>query len=72
MKHIPVTEVLMHVVLITFVSDTWDNISGSGYYHISNVMHDTNTVQEKPTSVMCDSNTCSCVAPLFRMALRIS
>ena len=32
-------------------------ISGWGYYHISIAMHDTNTVQEKPTLVMRDTNT---------------
>ena len=32
-------------------------MTGWRYYHTSNAMHDTNTVQEKGTSVMCDSDT---------------
>ena len=47
-------------------------IPGSGYYHNSNAMRDTNTVQEKATSVMCDSDTFFYVASLFLIALRIS
>ena len=47
-------------------------ITGLGYYHTSNATHDTNTVQEKATSVMCDSDTFFYVGCLFLMALRIS
>ena len=36
-------------------------LSGWGYYHISNAMHDTNTVEEQATYVMCDSNTFSLI-----------
>ena len=40
-------------------------LSGWGYYHSSNAVHVTNTVQEKATSVMCDSDTCFYVGVLF-------
>ena len=39
---------------------------------MSNVMQDTNTVQEHATLVMCDSDTFYHVGPLFLMGLRIS
>ena len=45
---------------------------GLRYCHISNAMHDTNTVEEQATYVMCDSCTFSYVGPLFLIALRIS
>ena len=43
-----------------------------GYCHVSNAMYDTNTVQENPTVVMCDSNRFFYVVPNFLMALQIS
>ena len=46
--------------------------AGWGYYNISKVMEDSNTVQEEATYMMCDSNTFSYVRPLFLMALQIS
>ena len=45
--------------------------SGWGYYHVSIAMHDTNAVQENPTSVMYEFNTFFYRVPHFLMALRI-
>ena len=39
---------------------------------MSSAMHDTNTVEEQATYVMCDSYAFSYVGPLFLIALRIS
>ena len=41
-------------------------------YYISNAMQDTNTVQEKSTLVMCDTNTFSFVMQLTYVDLQIS
>ena len=60
----------MHVRALT--AKCYLDLSGWGYYYISKVMQESNTVHEQTTYVMCDTNTFSHVIPLFLMALRIS
>ena len=47
-------------------------LSGWGYYHTSNAMHDTNTAYKTGVYSMQDSNMVSYVVPHFLIALQIS